>query len=217
MTRPQERWGGDVRVPRWLRSLLGRPADPGDSPERAHERHRSQQPDRSVSEAADRAAVGPLSELYREGRKRRREGRRPLVCCPAENGAAPTPRRLSGPGNQLTGAAREPDPRFGAWQGGGQGGSVQLGLKRCTVSSGWRSGSAVGCARRVGVREPVAAIKSRRASPTGDERHNKGRSDPTGRQPQRESARRPVGDLLLSVGRHRRHRSKQQASKRKRG
>ena len=39
---------------------------------------------------------------------------------------------------------------------------------------------------------------------------------PTGRQPQRESARRPVGDHLPSVARHRHHRSKQQASKRKR-
>jgi hypothetical protein len=40
-----------------------------------------------------------------------------------------------------------------------------------------------------------APIKSRRTSPTGDERHNKRRSDPTGRQPQRESARRPVGTI----------------------
>src|SRR4029453_10890003 len=38
-----------------------------------------------------------------------------------------------------------------------------------------------------------APIKSRRTSPTGDERHNKRKSGHTGRQPQRESARRPVG------------------------
>ena len=40
-----------------------------------------------------------------------------------------------------------------------------------------------------------APIKSRRASPTGDERHNKSKSGHPGRQPQRESARRPVGTL----------------------
>jgi hypothetical protein len=38
-----------------------------------------------------------------------------------------------------------------------------------------------------------APIKSRRTSPTGDERHNKSKSRHPGRQPQRESARRPVG------------------------
>ena len=40
-----------------------------------------------------------------------------------------------------------------------------------------------------------APIKSRRASPTGDERHNKRKSGHPGRQPQRESARRPVGTI----------------------
>ena len=43
-----------------------------------------------------------------------------------------------------------------------------------------------------------APIKSRRTSPTGDERHNKRKSGPQGRQPQRESARRPVGTLSTS-------------------
>src|SRR3954453_19870883 len=39
----------------------------------------------------------------------------------------------------------------------------------------------------------MTSIKSRRTSPTGDERHNKRKSGHSGRQPQRESARRPVG------------------------
>lgn len=32
--RPQE-WGGDVRLPGWLRRPLRRPSPPGDTPERA--------------------------------------------------------------------------------------------------------------------------------------------------------------------------------------
>jgi hypothetical protein len=55
----------------------------------------------------------------------------------------------------------------------------------------------------------------RRTSPTGDERHNKSKSGPTGRQPQREQL--AAGrDLLLGVGRHRPPESKQQASVRQR-
>src|SRR4051794_3518495 len=38
-----------------------------------------------------------------------------------------------------------------------------------------------------------ASIKSRQTSPTGDERQNKGSQAQPGRQPQRASARRPVG------------------------
>ena len=48
-----------------------------------------------------------------------------------------------------------------------------------------------------------APIKSRRTSPTGDERHSKRWSGPHGRQPQRESARRRSGPSPR-VGRHRR-------------
>ena len=75
MARQLDPWGGDVRLPRWLRSLLRRPPDPGDTVERARERHQRQQPEKTVTEAADRAAVGPLSELYREGRKTRKRQR----------------------------------------------------------------------------------------------------------------------------------------------
>jgi hypothetical protein len=72
MARELEPWGGDVRMPRWMRRLLKRPTDSGETPELAHERHKGASPDKSVTEAADRAAVGPLSELYREGRQTRR-------------------------------------------------------------------------------------------------------------------------------------------------
>ncbi len=72
MARELEPWGGDVRLPRWLRLLLRRPANQGETPERAHERLRGERPAKSVAGAADRAAVGPLSDLYREGRKDRR-------------------------------------------------------------------------------------------------------------------------------------------------
>ena len=40
---------------------------------------------------------------------------------------------------------------------------------------------------------PPSSIKLRQTSPTGDERHNNRKSGHSGRQPQREPARRPVG------------------------
>lgn len=68
--RQQEAWGGDVRMPRWLRRMLRRPEPLEDSPEGAHEK-RNPQPGPSVGQNADRAAVGALTELYHEGRKKR--------------------------------------------------------------------------------------------------------------------------------------------------
>lgn len=53
MALEREPWGGEARIPRWLRSLLRRPPDPGDTPERAHERHQRRQPDKSVAEVAE--------------------------------------------------------------------------------------------------------------------------------------------------------------------
>ncbi len=72
MTRELEPWGGDVRLPRWIRRMLRRRDDLGDSPERMHERRKGEQPQKSVAANADRAAVGILSDLYREGRQKRR-------------------------------------------------------------------------------------------------------------------------------------------------
>ena len=75
MARDLEPWGGDVRLPPWLSRLLDAHQKPVIPLERVHERRQAQQPDKSVTEAADRAAVGPLSELYREGRTQRRQRR----------------------------------------------------------------------------------------------------------------------------------------------
>jgi hypothetical protein len=69
--RQQEAWGGEVRMPRWLRRMLRRPEPLGDTPEGAHER-RNPQSGPSVGQNADRAGVGVLTELYHEGRKKRR-------------------------------------------------------------------------------------------------------------------------------------------------
>ncbi len=70
MARELEQWGGDVRLPGWLRRLLRKPPPPGDSPERTREGPPSQ-PTVSVGENADRASVGVLTEMYHEGRKKK--------------------------------------------------------------------------------------------------------------------------------------------------
>jgi hypothetical protein len=54
--REQEAWGGEVRMPRWLRRMLRRPEALADTPEAAHEKRKAQ-PGRSIAENADRAAV----------------------------------------------------------------------------------------------------------------------------------------------------------------
>ena len=64
-------WGGEVQLPRWLRRLLRRPDEAADTPERAHERRQPQDDGVSVLENADRAAAGPLTQLYLEGRTKR--------------------------------------------------------------------------------------------------------------------------------------------------
>jgi hypothetical protein len=70
-TRQQEAWGGELRLPPWLRRILRRGAPPEDTPEGAHEK-RKPQDGPSVLENANRAAVGPLTDLYREDRSKRR-------------------------------------------------------------------------------------------------------------------------------------------------
>jgi hypothetical protein len=65
-----EAWGGDVRLPRWLRR---RQPEPGDTPEKTAERDRASEPEKSVLENADRAmgAIGLSGAMYRdpEGKK----------------------------------------------------------------------------------------------------------------------------------------------------
>ena len=62
MSRELQPWGGDVRMPGWLRWALRRPAEPGDTPERIHEARQPEQPTVSVLENVDRAIFGAWSE-----------------------------------------------------------------------------------------------------------------------------------------------------------
>jgi hypothetical protein len=71
MPRDLEPWGGELRMPGWLRRLLKRPAAPGDSPERMHEARRPSAADVSVSENVDRAIFGGFSEGHPGNRPRR--------------------------------------------------------------------------------------------------------------------------------------------------
>ncbi len=68
--RKQEEWGGEVRLPGWLRKALRRPQPMDDTPEAAHEARKAG-PARTVAQNADRAAIGPLGDLYHEGRGKR--------------------------------------------------------------------------------------------------------------------------------------------------
>jgi hypothetical protein len=65
---PQEQWGGEVKVPGWLRRVLRRPDEAADTPEAAHEKHRPAETG-SVLQNANRAATGALTDLYREDRR----------------------------------------------------------------------------------------------------------------------------------------------------
>ena len=71
MARELEQWGGEVRLPGWLRRVLRRPPPPEDSAERRQEGPEAQ-PTVSVGQNADRASVGVLTEMYHEGRKKKR-------------------------------------------------------------------------------------------------------------------------------------------------
>ena len=62
MPRELEPWGGDLRMPSWLRRILRRKPDPGPSPERVHEGRQFKDPEVSVAENADRMIFGGFSE-----------------------------------------------------------------------------------------------------------------------------------------------------------
>jgi hypothetical protein len=65
---PQEQWGGEVKMPAWLRRMLHMRELPGDTPERAHEARKPPEGPSSL-ENANRAATGALVDIYHEGRK----------------------------------------------------------------------------------------------------------------------------------------------------
>jgi hypothetical protein len=66
---PDEAWGGEVHMPRWLRKVLHRPEPPDDTPEAAHEK-RKPQAGPSVLENANRAVSGGVVDIYNESRKK---------------------------------------------------------------------------------------------------------------------------------------------------
>jgi hypothetical protein len=66
-------WGGEVKMPKWMRKVLRRPADADDTPERAHESRQGHHTDRSVLENANRAAVGGMADLYKDDQRYRQE------------------------------------------------------------------------------------------------------------------------------------------------
>jgi len=54
MPRELQPWGGEVRLPNWLRRLLRRPS-PTNTPERAHEARQPHEPGATVREHVTRA------------------------------------------------------------------------------------------------------------------------------------------------------------------
>lgn len=71
MAKQLEPWGGEVRMPVWLRRILRRGLPPDDSDECAHERRKPEYSELSVHEQADRAIFGAFSEGH-PGNKRER-------------------------------------------------------------------------------------------------------------------------------------------------
>jgi hypothetical protein len=68
--RQQEAWGGEVRMPRWLRRMLRRPEPLGDSPEGAHEARTGQAPKVGPDGVpAEVLGSGALSDLHRDRRR----------------------------------------------------------------------------------------------------------------------------------------------------
>jgi hypothetical protein len=70
--RQQQPWGGEVKMPRFLRWMLRR-KDAADTAERRHEARAPEYPDVSVAENADRAISGAWSEGH-PGNRRDRHG-----------------------------------------------------------------------------------------------------------------------------------------------
>ena len=69
MSRELQPWGGDVRLPGWVRRLLRRPSAP-DTPERVHEARQPQDPGVTVAEHVTGAHTHH-SQLPQPDRKRR--------------------------------------------------------------------------------------------------------------------------------------------------
>ena len=72
MPRELEPWGGELRMPRWMRRILGRGPVPEDSPECVHERRNAETSVETPLMAVDRAIFGAFSEAYPDKRAPRR-------------------------------------------------------------------------------------------------------------------------------------------------
>lgn len=70
MARELEEWGGEVRVPGWVRRVLRRPPPPGDTDECRAERP-AKAPGPTVGQNTDRAAAGAVTDIFWEGRRKR--------------------------------------------------------------------------------------------------------------------------------------------------
>ena len=71
MPRELEPWGGELRMPNWMRRLMGRGRAPEDTPELIHERRNAETTTMTPLMNLDRAVMGPWSESYPDKRKRR--------------------------------------------------------------------------------------------------------------------------------------------------
>jgi len=68
MPRQLEPWGGELRMPGWLRRMLGRGRAPEDTAECVHERRNAETTTDTPLMAADRAVFGPFSETFPDKR-----------------------------------------------------------------------------------------------------------------------------------------------------
>ena len=70
MAREPEEWGGEVRMPKWLRRMLRRPTPPDNTPERAHEARTGQAPKVGPDGVpVEVLGSGALSDLHRDRRR----------------------------------------------------------------------------------------------------------------------------------------------------
>ena len=72
MPRELEPWGGELRMPGWMRRILGRGPVPGDSAERIQERRNEETTTMTPLMNIDRAVFGAFSEAYPDKRAPRR-------------------------------------------------------------------------------------------------------------------------------------------------
>jgi hypothetical protein len=70
MERQLEPWGGELRMPGWLRRVLRRGTAPADTPELVHERRNAETTTMTPLMNMDRAVFGPWSESYPDKRSK---------------------------------------------------------------------------------------------------------------------------------------------------